>query len=222
MDAVKGKSGMLMSKGVMQMKTDPPSFVCNIRVFRQASTGKVVTLHPMPNMAAPMYFTKYLDGNHTNPNFDVVLCEDGRLPYAQGTAEGRKQTLFKKIFPFLCYRPVVPPECTKFDGLIQRDPVESRMAYTSLVQSLSPTVDARARRAVERIESYGNNTRVVVPWNVYHHVYFSEKLPMLGFELVRTEEVAILEMKHIMLMIVTLIMLSFYTCLTLFRILFGF
>eukprot|EP00331_Platyophrya_macrostoma_P022205 CAMPEP_0176447042 /NCGR_PEP_ID=MMETSP0127-20121128/24751_1 /TAXON_ID=938130 /ORGANISM="Platyophrya macrostoma, Strain WH" /LENGTH=224 /DNA_ID=CAMNT_0017833323 /DNA_START=29 /DNA_END=706 /DNA_ORIENTATION=- len=217
-----GRSGMLMTKGVMKMKTDPPSFVCSMRVFRHPSSGKTVTLNPIPNIAAPSFFRDVLETNHLKSDVDVILCEDGRVPYVEGSFEAKKLKILKTLIPVFGYRPVVDASCQKYEGLAQRDPVESRMAYTSVTQALEPPVDARARRAVERIETYPPNTHVVLPWNVYHIVYFSHVLPQLGYELVKEEERVVIDMKQILLLMVVLGLISCWTVMTTLRLLFGF
>jgi hypothetical protein len=221
MDRLAGKSGTMMSRGAMQMRHNPPSFVATIRTFHNKANQKTVTLYPIPNFASPAYFRRTLISAHTDPKFDTVLCEDGRLPYLAGTTEGRRTEFWRRVFPFIGYRPVVA-DARKFDGLVQRDAVESRMAYMSLTEGMEPSVDPRSRRALERIETYPQGQRVVMPWNIYHHVYLAERLPQHGYELVNAEEVVVVDTSMIAVMMISLMVLTFYTIFTFLRLLFGY
>lgn len=221
MDTIGKKSGMLMTKGLMTFRNDPPSLACAIRTYRNSQNGKTVVLHPIPNMAVRTYFDRVLHDVHKSGSFDKILCEDGRLPFVEGTFEANKVKFYRKLLPFFGHRPVAPADCELFDGLLHRDPVESRMSHASVVEALTPSVDPRARRGVERIESYPDNVRVAVPWNVYHLVYFSEKLPQLGYELVNTEEVVVIGQRQAFAVALGLGMFSVLMVMSLFRLLFG-
>jgi hypothetical protein len=221
MNNIKTRSGMLMTRGVMKMKTDPPSFVCSVRTFKHPQTNVTVTLHPIPNIASRTFFNEMSEQVHLDPKYDIILCEDGRLPFIEGSAEARKVQFFRTIFPIFSHRPVVPSSCTKFEGVTTRDPAESRMAWTSVTQSLSPGVDPRARRAVERMESYADGTRVVCPWNIYHHVYFSDKLAELGYELVEDREAVVINQKQILGLVAVMFIMSMMGGMFVVRVLFG-
>lgn len=212
---------MLMTRGVMKMKTDPPSFVCSVRTFKHPTTNVTVSLHPIPNIASRSFFNAMAEQVHLDPKFDIILCEDGRLPFVEGSAEARKAQISRTIFPIFSHRPVVPSTCTKFEGLTTRDPAESRMAWMSVTQTMSPGVDPRARRAVERLESYPPGTRAVCPWNIYHNVYFSDKLAELGYELIEDREVVVIDQKQILGLVVMMFVVSMLGGMFVVRTLFG-
>lgn len=223
MEGVKSRSGMLMTKGVMRIKLEPmPQFVCSVRTFRNDENGKTVTLHPVPNLGAPEYFRGFLDTVYQRTDVDKILCEDARLPYLTGSSEARRVQVFKMLMPFVGYRPIVPLDAVeKFDGTVERDPVESRMAYLNVMQELNPPVDPRARRAFERIESYAPNTRIVCPWNIYHLVYLSHRLPTAGYKLVEEKEVEVLGVKHIFALLCIAAALSVWCGYTMVMLVFG-
>ncbi|PBJ68156.1 hypothetical protein BCY84_09253 [Trypanosoma cruzi cruzi] len=220
MDGIKGKPAMLMTRGIMEMRQNPPGLVCTIRRFKHPTTQKEVTLYPIVNFAAPHYFRRVLDGDILERNFDKVLCEDGRLPFEAGSRLARQQQMLKRIFPFFGLRPVTI-NGSKFDGIVQRDPVESRMAYQMIVDSADPPVDPRARRAMERIENYPDGTRVVCPWGVYHLVYMNHKLRQLGYIVEREEAVEVVGYREAALVFGILAVLTFWMSYAIFRMIFG-
>ncbi|KEG07589.1 hypothetical protein DQ04_09341020 [Trypanosoma grayi] len=220
MDSVKGKSAMLMTKGIMEMRQNPPGLVCIIRRFKHPETHKEVTLYPIPNIAAPHYFRRVLDGDHLAQKFDTILCEDGRLPFQAGSRLARQQQFLKRVFPFVGLRPVAV-DGSKFDGIIQRDPVESRMAYQMVLDGADPPVDPRARRAMERIDTYADSTRTVCPWGVYHVVYMDHKLRQLGYAVESEEVVEVVGYREAALVMAVMGLLTFWMAYALFRMLFG-
>lgn len=184
------KSAMLMTKGIMDVRSDPPRLICTILKYQHPETKKEVTLYPVPNIAAPAYFQRVLNGASLQHDFDKILCEDGRLPFQAGTAKATRQQWMQRLFPFFSIRPVVE-DGEKFDGIISRDALESRMAYQMVLDGYEPPVDPRARRAVERIATYADGTRVVVPWGVYHMPYFRYRLEKEGYTALPSEEVVV-------------------------------
>lgn len=222
MDKFTSRSGMLMTRGVMKMKSNPVSFVCSVRTFRHPTTRVAVTLNPVPNIAARAFFRTMLEELHVNPVHDKILVEDGRLPFVEGTADARKQQMRRIMFPMFSSRPIASTSSSAlFDGLVSRDPVESRMAWMSVTESLTPGVDPRARRAIERIESYPDGTRVVCPWNIYHLVYMSDKLTDLGYELIEDKEVVVITQTQIVGLVVMMFAMAVLMGITTMRILFG-
>ncbi|CAJ1008643.1 hypothetical protein Q4I28_003956 [Leishmania naiffi] len=197
MDSVKSKSAMLMTKGIMDIRSDPPRLICTILRYQHPSTKKEVTLYPIPNIAAPAYFRRVLDGDVLQCNFDKILCEDGRLPFQAGSMIAARQQMLRRLFPFFSIRPVVE-DGEKFDGIIVRDALESRMAYQMVLDGYDPPVDPRARRAVERIDTYPESTRVVVPWGVYHMPYFRYRLEKEGYKALPSEEVVVFGFHQVM------------------------
>lgn len=187
---------MLMAKGIMDMRSDPPRLVCTLLTFRHPESNKEVTLYPIPNVASPSYFHRILNGAALTSSFDKVLCEDGRLPFRAGTSEARKQQLYQRFLPFFGFRPVVE-DGERFDGLLARDAIESRMAYQMLLDGWDPPVDPRARRGVERIATYADGSKVCVPWGVYHMPYFRYRLLKDGFVQTRVEEVTVLGFREV-------------------------
>ncbi|KPI86064.1 hypothetical protein ABL78_4866 [Leptomonas seymouri] len=190
MSLQRSKSAMLMTKGIMDLRSDPPRLICTIIKYQHPETKKEVTLYPVPNIAAPSYFQRVLRGESLQKDYDRILCEDGRLPFQAGTAKAARQRLLQRLFPFFSLRPVVA-DGEKFDGIISRDALESRMAYQMVLEGYEPPVDPRARRGVERIDSYPGNTRVVVPWGVYHMPYFRYRLEKEGYTVLSSEEVVV-------------------------------
>ncbi|KAG8342392.1 hypothetical protein TRVL_06775 [Trypanosoma vivax] len=221
MDGVKGKTAMLMTRGIMELRQNPPGLVCTIRRFKHPGTLKEVTLYPVPNIAAPHYLRRVLGGEHLMKNFDRVLCEDGRLPFQAGTPIARRHELLKRLLPFCALRPVVE-DGSKFDGTIQRDPVESRMAYQMLLDGADPPIDPRARRGIERIDSYPEGVRTVCPWGVYHVVYMTYKLQRLGFSIESEEVVEVVGLREMSFVGASMGLLAFWTVYLLYRLLFGF
>lgn len=211
---------MLMTKGIMEMRHNPPGLVCSIRRFRHPDTRKEVTLYPVLNMAAPHYFRRVLDGDVLTRSFDKILCEDGRLPFQAGSRLAWQQHLLKRVFPFLAFRPVAT-DGSKFDGIVQRDPVESRMAYQMVLDGADPPLDPRARRAIERIDSYPDGTRAVCPWGVYHMVYMNYKLRQLGYVLENEETVEVVGYREAVLVVAIMAVLSLWMMYAFFRMLFG-
>ncbi|KAH9593437.1 hypothetical protein LSM04_005206 [Trypanosoma melophagium] len=219
MEGVRGKSAMLMTKGIMEMRQNPPSLVCIIRRYKHPETNKEVTVYPIPNLAVPSYFRRVLDGDNLAGNFDKILCEDGRLPFQSGSRLAKQQHFLKRVFPFLGLRPVAT-DGSKFDGIIQRDPVESRMAYQMVLDGADPPVDPRARRAIERIDTYPDGTRAVCPWGVYHVVYMNYKLRQLGYIVENEESVEVVGYREAALVFAFLIVLTFWMTYALFMLLF--
>nr|CCC92009.1 conserved hypothetical protein [Trypanosoma congolense IL3000] len=215
------KSAMLMTKGIMELRQNPPGLACTIRRFRHPDTRKEVTLYPVPNIASPHYFRRILDGDTLMRDFDKVLCEDGRLPFQAGTALARKHEVLKRMFPFFAFRPVAA-DGAKFDGIVQRDAVESRMAYQMLLDGADPPIDPRGRRAVERIDSYADGTRTVCPWGVYHIVYMTYKLRELGYEVEYEDVVEVVGVKEVMFIGCFVGILTFWAMVALYRLVFGF
>lgn len=198
MNSVRSKSAMLMTKGIMDLRYDPPRLICTLLTFQHPESKKEVTLYPTPNMASPSYFRRVLDADTLTANFDRVLCEDGRLPFQAGTAVAAKQAKLRRLFPFCSLRPVTA-DGEKFDGIVQRDAMESRMAYQMIQDGADPPVDPRARRGVERIlDAYPENTRVVVPWGVYHMPYFRYRLQKEGFVQTNAEEVEVVGLRDML------------------------
>jgi hypothetical protein len=204
---------MLMTRGVVSIRNSPSRLVGTIRRYRHPVTNTTVTLKPIPTLSTPSTFRKLFYDHIADPNTHIVLCEDGRLPFLAGSAPAIIQRVFKTFLPFLAYRPVVT-DASKFDGIIGRDAVDSRIAYQSVVaqkDTTTCTVDPRARRAVERILSYPAGSHVVATFNVYHTVYFWHRLPELGFVLDSTEEIEIARMSHF---VAFLILCSLFLSLT--------
>ncbi|KAG5504347.1 hypothetical protein JKF63_04796 [Porcisia hertigi] len=220
MDSMKSKSAMLMTKGIMDLRTDPPRLICTILRYQHPNTKKEVTLYPVPNIAAPAYFQRVLDGDALLRNFDKILCEDGRLPFQDGSAGAARQKLLRRLLPFFSIRPVVA-EGEKFDGIIVRDALESRMAYQMVLDGYDPPVDPRARRAVERIDTYPDNTRVAVPWGVYHMPYFRYRLEKEGYTPLPSEEVVVFGLQQVLGLFFISGVVAFAMSFVLFRILFG-
>ncbi|KAK7195837.1 hypothetical protein NESM_000515100 [Novymonas esmeraldas] len=220
MDSMKSKSAMLMTKGIMDLRSDPPRLICTILRYKHPETHKEVTLYPVPNIAAPAYFQRVLDGDALQRSFDKILCEDGRLPFQAGTVQAARQQLLRRLFPFFSIRPVVA-DGEKFDGVIARDALESRMAYQMVLEGYDPPVDPRARRAVGRIASYPERTRVVVPWGVYHMPYFRYRLEKDGFEALPSEEVVVFGFQQVMGLFFLSGVVFFAFTFVLFRLVFG-
>lgn len=208
MNSMKGKSAMLMTKGIMDMRNDPPRLVCSILSFRDPATGKEVTLYPIPNMGAPSYFARVMDADTQLQSFDKILCEDGRLPFRAGSIEAKKQQTYRRFFPYFGFRPVVE-NGEKFDGLLARDAVESRMAYQMLVDGWEPPVDPRARRGIERIASYPDNTKVCVPWGVYHLPYFRYRLLKDGWVQTNAVDVTVMGFRDVFMAMLAVSLLGF-------------
>lgn len=220
MDSMKSKSAMLMTKGIMDLRNDPPRLICTILKYQHPETKKEVTLYPIPNIAAPSYFRRVMDGEALQRNFDKVLCEDGRLPFQAGTANAARQQLLRRFFPFFSIRPVVT-DGEKFDGILVRDALESRMAYQMVLEGCDPPVDPRARRGLERIDSYAESTRVAVPWGVYHMPYFRHRLEKEGYKALPSEEVVVFGFQQMLGLLFVTGVLSFVLFFILFRLAFG-
>jgi hypothetical protein len=212
------KSAMLMTKGIMDVRSDPPRLICTILKYRHPETKKEVTLYPVPNIAAPSYFHRVLGGDALQKDYDKVLCEDGRLPFQAGTAKARRQHLMQRLFPFFSIRPVVA-DGEKFDGILSRDALESRMAYQMVLEGYDPPVDPRARRGVERIDSYPDGTRVVVPWGVYHMPYFRYRLEKEGYVALPSEEVEVFGFQQMLGILFVSAMVAFILSFLLFNVL---
>ncbi|KPA84098.1 putative mitochondrial hypothetical protein [Leptomonas pyrrhocoris] len=219
MSLPRAKSAMLMTKGIMDVRSDPPRLICTILKYQHPGTKKEVTLYPVPNIAAPSYFQRVLNGEALQKDFDKVLCEDGRLPFQAGTVKAARQRWIQLVFPFFSVRPVVE-DGEKFDGIVSRDAVESRMAYQMVLDGYDPPVDPRARRAVERIDSYPDNTRVVVPWGVYHMPYFRYRLEKEGYAPLPSEEVVVFGFQQMLSMLLVTSAAAFVLAVLLFSIFF--
>ncbi|CCW63742.1 unnamed protein product [Phytomonas sp. EM1] len=208
MNSMQGKPAMLMTKGVVELRTNPARLVGNILTFRHPESRKEVTLFPLPNIASRAYFKRTFDAETLMSQYDKILCEDGRLPFRAGTPEGNRQVLLRKCFPFFALRPVVA-DGEKFDGILQRDMIESRMAYQMVLDGWEPPVDPRARRGVERIATYDDGTKIAVPWGVYHIPYFRYRLQKEGYVQVSAEEMMLLNFPQVLKVIVFFSFLSF-------------
>lgn len=170
-----------------------------------------------PNGASTDGFSSPSSSSVADPNnaiaFDKILCEDGQLPYPHDAPKAYWQQLLQLCLPFLRVRQVVSREWgnTYYDGLVQRDGVESRMAFEMLRDEWRPPVDPRARRAMERIlHTYPEKTRVCVPWSPYHIPYFIYRLELEGFELIKKEEVEVMGFRWLVYGLVGSIVISFY------------
>lgn len=222
MNSMRGKSAMLMTKGIMDLRSDPPRLVCTVLTLEHPESRKQVTLYPVPNIASPAYFKRVLNADVLCAGYDKILCEDGRLPFQSGTAEGNKQLRMRQAFPFFSLRPVVA-DGEKFDGALVRDALESRMAYQMVLDGYDPPVDPRARRGVERIlDHYADNTKVAVPWGVYHIPYFRYRLQKEGFNVISTEEVVVFGMQQIMAVVIATTVLSMVFALGVTSLIFSF
>lgn len=145
--------------------------------------------------------------------FDTILCEDGQLPFSSDSPRAYWQKLVQICLPFLLSRPVVPREwgSRHYDGLVQRDSVETRMAFEMLREQWQPPVDPRARRGIERIlNTYPDGSRVCVPWSPYHIPYFIYRLELEGFELIKKEEVEVMGFRWLVYGVIGSILFSFY------------
>lgn len=181
-------------QSIIQVQQNPFRMVCKVFVFKNPLTNVTIRLHPLPMVASKAYFDKVL---HNLPNsknelkFDKILVEDGYLPFVEGTPEATKTIRGRSWRPFIYSRPVVPQSALQYyDGLVQRNPIESRICHYSVVSGEKPTVDPRARRALEHADAYSEGTVVVMPWNIYHCVYIKDKLLASGYHQVEelTEE----------------------------------
>ena len=202
------KSKYLMSRGFMEMRQSPTRLVVTVRRFRNPATSQTVTLIPMPNFASPQYFLNQYYNLPSCTEYDRILFEDGYLPLIATDPRSSRAKVLCWVLPFLPQRLIVS-NAEKCDGLVQRDPFESRMAYNAALGGADPPVDPRARRAVDRILSYPSGTRVACPWNVYHVMYFTHKLAKVGYVLESSEEAVVVTMTQ-MLMVLALFGLS--TC----------
>ncbi|CCW68261.1 unnamed protein product [Phytomonas sp. Hart1] len=203
MSSMKSQPAILMTKGIVELRTNPARLVGNILTFRHTQSRKEVTLFPLPNIASGAYFKRTFNAEVLMRQYDRILCEDGRLPFLEGTLAGYKQEFLRMCFPYFALRPVVA-DSEKFDGILQRDFIESRMAYEMVVEGWEPPVDPRARRGIERIATYDDGTKVAVPWGVYHIPYFRYRLQKEGYVKVNIEEVIVLNFRKVLKVIVLL------------------
>lgn len=178
----------LLDRGVMALKSKPFGMFAIRKTYRNPLTNTIVILQPIGGIASKKFFDENYYSWWNSPEVDKVLCEDGKLPFLAGTVEAQKIAVRRRLFPAYGFRPVVP-DASKFDGIVDRDPLESRISYLSVQRGDPLPVDPRARRAVERLDTYPSGTRVVLPWNAHHMVYLNEKLSRLGYVLEKTEEV---------------------------------
>jgi hypothetical protein len=203
------------------MAMNPPRLVCRHERYQHPSSNISVLLAPLPNVAWPQFFQKTIFSYPSDPSFDKILVEDGRLPFLENTVMGNRAKVYRRLFPFINGRPVVA-DPSKFDGTIERDPLESRMAYQCCTEAIDPPIDPRARRAVERVLAYPPGTRVVLPWTVYHAPYFGYKLQQLGFELKDTLEVEIINQTQMMVVVVAVSIVTWWIAFVVVRSVFGF
>lgn len=185
--------------GFLDIKHNPPRLVATLRTYVHPETKKEVALYPVPAIAAPSYIRSVFSPASLLGRFDKILCEDGQLPVPEGTPEAVRQKFWVRAFPFVSVRRVVPPAAgAHYDGLVERDRVETRMAFEMLRDRWDPPVDPRSRRGVERIASYPDGTKVCVPWNVYHMRYFQYRLEREGYELASSEEMDVMGFRVVM------------------------
>lgn len=195
--------------GFLDIKHSPPRLVATLRTYVHPETKKQVSLYPVPAIAAPSYIRTVLSPAALLGRFDKILCEDGQLPVQEGSAESVRQNFWMRAFPFVSVRRVVPPSAGEhYDGLVERDRVETRMAFEMLRDRWDPPVDPRSRRGIERIESYPEGTKVCVPWNVYHMRYFQYRLEREGYELASSEEVDVMGFRVVIYFMVFVCTLS--------------
>ena len=219
--ATQGMTKTLISLGIMDMKKDPPRLICHCKTWRNPNNGILVTIAPVPNIASPSYWQRVLCGNHTR--YDKIMCEDGRGPVVEGTAQANRSALMQRLFPWYAPVPVVPADqLNKYEFNPARDPAESSMAYHSSMHNLQPPVDPRARRGIERIDSLPPNTRVVYPWNLYHMPYLQHSMIKQNYELVQTEDILVMTQAEIVRLVLTTAIVLGAVGVILFRILFGF
>eukprot|EP00796_Vickermania_ingenoplastis_P006516 gene6516-4693_t len=175
--------------GFLEFRGDPPRLITTLKTFRHPETGKTVALHPLLSTALPSYLRRvYTAPLELQQRFDKILCEDGQLPLKDGTPAAARQKMWQRLCPFMSLKLVVPESDGAFyDGLPQRDAVETRMAYQMLQERWDPPVDPRARRAMERIATYPDGTRVCLPWGMYHLRYLEYRLQLEGYKLVESE-----------------------------------
>lgn len=153
-----------MERGVIAMRQGPSRIVGIVKTYAHGSNPNVtVRVIPIPSVAHSSYWRQSLYGAHDAS--DYVLLEDGVRPLVSGTGAARRALLFEKVFQVFPHAPVAdadvigkkfvtaPPPPSALGSGVPRDPLESRMAFQSVTQNLSPPVDPRARRGVEFLES---------------------------------------------------------------------
>lgn len=235
-------SKVMINAGIVAVRKDSKSLVAICRTYQHpAAPGVTITLFPIPSTAHPSYWKENLYGLHSK--FDRVLMEDGMKPLTLASPKGMISATLSRIAPFFPFSPIVAPGTGKGDmkdrPLDQyvtlpspRDPMETRMAYRSTLEALTPPVDPRARRAVKFLETSGvippvpevatpavtpsaspasssstadasSSTQVktpevnpakvsvVVPWGMYHMVYWMHRLKQDGWKELDVKEVEI-------------------------------
>ena len=207
----------------MMLMQNPPRLVAFCRTYVHPTTGVRVTFHPLSNMGMKGYLEEAYYGVSARADVDKVLVEDGHLPLVPNHPGASKRQFMRKVMPFFPLRPVIAKsaELTKFDGCVNRDPVESKMAFTSLTEASNPPIDPRARRAIERIMTYPNNTSVVVPWNTQHMPYFYQAMPLHGFELQKNEEMIVVDRMTMVAFTAIPMFMFLWTFLLFVKLLFG-
>lgn len=214
---------VLAERGVMMQMQNPPRLVVFCRTYVNPTTGVRVTFNPLANMGMKAYLQEAYYGVAGRADVDKVLVEDGYLPLAPTNPQAKRQELLRKMMPFFAIRPVLSKynELAKYDGCVQRDPVESKMSYQSVSDNMNPPVDPRARRAIERILTYPNNTSVVVPWSTQHMPYFYHNMPLQGFELQKNEELLVVDRTTMFIFTLVPMMFFLWTFLLFVKLLFG-
>lgn len=186
----------LMSAGVLVIRTGPNRLVASVRTFRHPS-GVEVTIHPLTSIASVEYLSTHWYDLHSR--YDAVLLEEGNWISMPNSFVAQLGKLAKVIFPYKAYGPWVDQQFhDKYEVSSQlRDPLDSRIAFESVLHNKQPPVDPRAHRGVQRLNLFALNSanekkRVVMPWHVYHAAYLYQKLPAEGYEMVKSEEVTVI------------------------------
>lgn len=206
----KANTKALAELGVMQLMQDPPRLVAFRRIYIHPTTGTRVILHPLPNIAQRSFFQEMKYGLEKRVDIDKVLCEDGHLPVTTDHPRARSIRLAQRFLPFVGTAPITD-DVAKFEGLAERDPIESKMAFLSTTQKQTPPLDPRARRGVEHILAYPNNTSVVLPWSAYHMPYLFYALERHGFDLHKNEEVTVVDQRHLTLGVFVVLTVSMWS-----------
>eukprot|EP00758_Cryptobia_borreli_P012415 Tbor_TRINITY_DN5746_c0_g1::TRINITY_DN5746_c0_g1_i1::g.20051::m.20051 len=206
---------VLAEKGIFMIMQSPLRLVAFRRVYLHPVTGVRVILHPNPNIAMKSFFDEMIFNLEKRSDLDKVLVEDGTLPYTLDHPNANRTQIIQKLIPWFAFRNVTN-QTAKYDGVVERDPIESRIAYLSATRGNEP-VDPRARRAMDRVMSYPNNTSVVLPWTLYHMPYFFQSLERHGFELQRNEEVVVLDQFNMFMFTVMPMIMMFWTMYFLFK-----
>lgn len=215
------KTPTAMLGGIVEPQTNPVQLVAKVFTFRNPLTGITIRVHPLPMLAQKSYFDKLLhDLPNGNLKFDKVLVEDGRLPFVEGTPEAAKEQRRRRFFPIAANRPVIPLSAVpRYEGLLERNVIESRIAHEAVMSGERPLIDPRARRGVERADSYPDNTTVIMPWNVYHCLYIKEKLLASGYEQVAVEDVVMVGYQQVVYIVLLTTFFSLYFTMMTFRML---